>query len=52
MLSLTAAFESSASSIKEVIEEMLVSNTSERHGRIIDRDYNNSMEMKKQQGYF
>ncbi|BAH82987.1 sulfate adenylyltransferase subunit CysD [Candidatus Ishikawella capsulata] len=49
---LTGAIESNAKNIKEIIEEMLVSNTSERHARIIDHDHSNSMELKKRQGYF
>ena len=49
---LTAAIESNASSVKEIIEEMLITATSERQGRIIDKDHKVSMEMKKQQGYF
>ena len=36
----------------EIIEEMLVSTTSERQGRVIDRDQAGSMELKKRQGYF
>ena len=36
----------------EIIEEMLVSTTSERQGRVIDRDRAGSMELKKRQGYF
>ncbi|MGT9448821.1 sulfate adenylyltransferase, partial [Escherichia coli] len=35
-----------------IIEEMLVSTTSERQGRVIDRDQAGSMELKKRQGYF
>ena len=43
---LTAAIESNASSVKEIIEEMLITATSERQGRIIDKDHKVSMEMK------
>jgi sulfate adenylyltransferase subunit 2 len=50
---LTGAIESEASSLAEVIQEMLVATTSERHGRVIDRDSGGaSMEKKKQEGYF
>src|SRR5471030_1911232 len=49
---LTGAVESSAGTLPEIIEEMLVSTTSERQGRAIDRDQAGSMELKKRQGYF
>ncbi|SUX84165.1 sulfate adenylyltransferase subunit 2 [Citrobacter koseri] len=49
---LTGAVESSAQTLPEIIEEMLVSTTSERQGRVIDRDQAGSMELKKRQGYF
>jgi sulfate adenylyltransferase subunit 2 len=50
---LTGAVESEASSLAEVIQEMLVATTSERQGRAIDRDAGSgSMEKKKQEGYF
>ena len=49
---LTGAIESSASTLSEVIQEMLVARTSERQGRLIDRDEVGSMEKKKQEGYF
>jgi sulfate adenylyltransferase subunit 2 len=49
---LTGAVESSASSIADVILELLNSKTSERQGRAIDADENASMEKKKQEGYF
>ena len=49
---LTGAIESSASTLAEVIQEMLVARTSERQGRLIDRDEAGSMEKKKQEGYF
>ena len=49
---LTGAIESEASTLNEVIQEMLLATTSERQGRTIDMDQNASMEVKKQQGYF
>ena len=49
---LTAAHESNAVNIPEVIQEMLLSNISERSGRLIDRDEAGSMEKKKREGYF
>ena len=49
---LTGAVESNAQTLPEIIEEMLVSTTSERQGRMIDRDQAGSMELKKRQGYF
>jgi sulfate adenylyltransferase subunit 2 len=49
---LTGAIESEADSVTAIIEEMLVARTSERQGRIIDRDAAASMEKKKQEGYF
>ena len=50
---LTGAVESEASTLAEVIQEMLVATTSERQGRAIDRDGGAaSMEKKKQEGYF
>lgn len=49
---LTGAIESTASTLSEVIQEMLVARTSERQGRLIDRDEVGSMEKKKQEGYF
>jgi len=49
---LTGAIESTASTVGEVIEEMLLSNQSERQGRMIDHDNSASMEKKKQEGYF
>jgi sulfate adenylyltransferase subunit 2 len=49
---LTGAVESNADSLAAIIEEMLVARTSERQGRVIDRDGAASMEMKKQEGYF
>jgi sulfate adenylyltransferase subunit 2 len=49
---LTGAIESDADSLPAIIEEMLVARTSERQGRVIDRDSAASMEKKKQEGYF
>ena len=49
---LTGAFESKASTITEVIQEMLLTTSSERQGRAIDKDQGASMEVKKQEGYF
>ncbi|MDX1811849.1 MAG: sulfate adenylyltransferase subunit CysD [Gammaproteobacteria bacterium] len=49
---LTGAIESEADSLTEIIQEMLLTTTSEREGRAIDKDANASMEQKKQEGYF
>jgi sulfate adenylyltransferase subunit 2 len=50
---LTGAVESEASTLPEIIQEMLLTTTSERQGRVIDRDGGEaSMEKKKQEGYF
>jgi sulfate adenylyltransferase subunit 2 len=50
---LTGAVESEASTLSEVIQEMLLTTTSERQGRVIDKDAGSaSMEKKKQEGYF
>ena len=49
---LTAAVESSASSVEEIISELLDTKFSERQGRLIDNDQIGSMEKKKQDGYF
>ena len=49
---LTAAVESSASSVEEIITELLETRYSERQGRLIDNDQIGSMEKKKQEGYF
>jgi sulfate adenylyltransferase subunit 2 len=50
---LTGAVESEAATLPEVIQEMLLTTTSERQGRAIDRDAGDaSMEKKKQEGYF
>lgn len=49
---LTGAIESTAATLPEIIQEMLVARTSERQGRLIDKDQAGSMEKKKQEGYF
>ena len=49
---LTGAVESEANTLPEVIQEMLLTTTSERQGRAIDHDQAASMEKKKQEGYF
>ena len=49
---LTAAVESEATTLPEIIQEMLLTRTSERQGRLIDHDQAGSMEKKKQEGYF
>ncbi|MBQ1784458.1 MAG: sulfate adenylyltransferase subunit CysD [Gammaproteobacteria bacterium] len=49
---LTGAVESSASTLTEIIQEMLLARTSERQGRMIDHDQAGSMEQKKREGYF
>ena len=49
---LTGAIESQATTLPEVIQEMLLTTTSERQGRAIDHDSSGSMEKKKQEGYF
>ena len=49
---LTGAVESEASTLAEVVQEMLLTTTSERQGRAIDKDQAASMEKKKQEGYF
>lgn len=49
---LTGAVLSKASTLTGVIQEMLLTTTSERYGRAIDKDQGTSMEVKKQQGYF
>ena len=48
----TGAVESRATTVPEIIEEMLVATTSERQGRAIDHDETASMEQKKKEGYF
>lgn len=49
---LTGAVESEAATLPEVIQEMLLTTTSERQGRVIDSDVGASMEQKKEEGYF
>src|SRR5690554_61946 len=49
---LTGAVESQATTLPEIIQEMLLTTTSERQGRVIDHDSAGSMEKKKQEGYF
>ena len=49
---LTGAVESTAKSLPEIIQEMLLATTSERQGRVIDNDEEGSMEDKKKEGYF
>jgi sulfate adenylyltransferase subunit 2 len=49
---LTGAIESEADTLAKVIQEMLLTATSERQGRVIDHDSSGSMERKKQEGYF
>ena len=51
-VSLTGAVESHATTLPEVIQEMLLTTSSERQGRVIDHDSSASMEKKKQEGYF
>jgi sulfate adenylyltransferase subunit 2 len=49
---LTAAMESEATTLEEIVREMLIARTSERQGRLIDHDEAGSMEKKKREGYF
>ena len=49
---LTGAVESEAATLPEIIQEMLLTRSSERQGRMIDHDQAGSMEKKKQEGYF
>jgi sulfate adenylyltransferase subunit 2 len=49
---LTGAIESTAVTLLDIIQEMVVATTSERQGRVIDHDSAGSMEKKKQEGYF
>ena len=49
---LTGAVESTATTLPEIIQEMLLATTSERQGRMIDHDQSGSMEQKKREGYF
>ena len=49
---LTGAIDSNAETLLDIVEEMLVATSSERQGRVIDKDQAASMEKKKQEGYF
>jgi sulfate adenylyltransferase subunit 2 len=49
---LTGAVESNATTLPQIIQEMLLATTSERQGRLIDHDQAGSMEQKKKEGYF
>ena len=49
---LTGAIESAADTVAGIVQEMLLTRTSERQGRVIDHDATASMEKKKQEGYF
>ena len=49
---LTGAVESEATTLPEIIQEMLLTTTSERQGRLIDHDQSGSIEQKKREGYF
>ena len=49
---LTGAVESEATTLQDIVREMLTARTSERQGRIIDKDEAGSMEKKKREGYF
>ena len=49
---LTGAVESNATTLPEIIQEMLLTKSSERQGRLIDTDRTGSMEEKKRKGYF
>ncbi len=49
---LTGGIDSNATTLLDIIEEMLVTTSSERQGRVIDKDASASMEKKKQEGYF
>jgi sulfate adenylyltransferase subunit 2 len=49
---LTGAIESDADTLEAIVSEMLIARTSERQGRLIDRDEAGSMEKKKREGYF
>jgi sulfate adenylyltransferase subunit 2 len=49
---LTGAIESEAENLEAIVEEMLTAQTSERQGRLIDKDESGSMEKKKREGYF
>jgi sulfate adenylyltransferase subunit 2 len=49
---LTGAIESTATTVEEIVEEMLQTRLSERSTRVIDHDSDSSMEQKKREGYF
>lgn len=49
---LTAAVESNAETVEDIVAEMLTTTSSERQGRLIDHDESGSMEKKKREGYF
>ena len=49
---LTGAVESNATTLDEIVLELIKSTSSERQGRAIDKDENASMEQKKKEGYF
>ena len=49
---LTGAIESTANTLPDIIQEMLLTTSSERQGRVIDFDQAGSMEEKKREGYF
>ena len=49
---LTGAIESEATTLPEIVSELIASRVSERQGRVIDKDQSGSMEKKKQEGYF
>jgi sulfate adenylyltransferase subunit 2 len=49
---LSGAIESDATTLPEIIREMLLAKSSERQGRLIDHDEEASMELKKREGYF
>ncbi|MFT5564862.1 MAG: sulfate adenylyltransferase subunit 2, partial [Myxococcota bacterium] len=49
---LSGAVESKATTLPEIIQEMLLATNSERQGRVIDHDASGSMEEKKREGYF
>ena len=49
---LTGAVESTATTVREIIGELIATRTSERQGRMIDHDSSASMESKKRDGYF
>ena len=49
---LTGAVESTATTLQDIMQEMLLTTTSERQGRLIDSDQAGSMETKKKEGYF